>query len=248
MNLTFLGTSHGVPQADRYCTSYLLEVEDNLYIIDTGAPVADLLIRKGKDLNNVKAIFNTHFHHDHAAGALHFIDLCSWYFKDTAFTYFTPEEGAINALRGVIEASTTKLDDERIKMTAYSAGVIYDDGIIRVEAIPTKHTSYNPIISSYAFYIEAEDKKLLFTGDLSMRLEGDDFPAVAFDRHMDVIVTECAHFEPAALEAYMPRLDTDILAVCHINDIERKIPELERLNGKYDFELLIAEDDDEIEF
>lgn len=248
MNLTFLGTSHGVPEADRYCSSYLLEVDDNMYIIDTGAPVSDLLIRKGKNMNNLKAIFNTHFHLDHAAGALQLLDLCSWYFRDTKFSYFCSEERALKALVEVINASSSVFAEDRISMAKFSEGLIYNDGVIKVTAIPTKHTSGNPVIGAYAFYIEAGDKKLLFTGDLSTGLEGDDFPAVAFDRHMDIIVTECAHFEPSALEPYMAKVDTDIFAVSHIHHHERKVPLLEEIAEKYDFELLIAEDDDEIEF
>lgn len=248
MNLTFLGTSHGVPEVNRYCTSYLLEVDDNMYLIDTGAPVVNLLINKEKNLANLKAVFNTHFHLDHAVGALHLLDLCSWYFKDTSFTFFCPEQRGIDAFKEVISAGTTVFAGDRLKTSVFSEGVIYDDGVIKVEAIPTEHTSYNPVIDSYAFYIEAKDKKILFTGDLSMNLEKDDFPKIAFDRHMDIIVTECAHFEPSALEPYMAKIDTDILAVAHIYDIERKAPLLEEISQKYDFELLVAEDDDEIEF
>lgn len=246
MNLTFLGTSHGVPAADRFCSSYMLEAEDNIYIIDTGAPVADLLIRKGKDMKNIKAIFNTHFHGDHCVGMIHLLDLCSWYFKDAEFTTFVCEERSAKAVTEVIEATSTVFAKDRLKFNIYSEGLIFDDGVIKVWAIPTMHTSYNPVIASHAFYIEAGDKKLLFTGDLSMRLEHDDFPSVAFDRHMDIIVTECVHFEPCMLEKYMPKLDVDILAVSHLNP--DYIPTLEKMGENYDFTMLIAEDDDEIEF
>ena len=32
MNLTMLGTSHGVPSAERYTSSYMIEVGGNIYI------------------------------------------------------------------------------------------------------------------------------------------------------------------------------------------------------------------------
>ena len=41
MKLTFLGTSHGVPAADRYCQSILAESENGGYIVVAGAPVFD---------------------------------------------------------------------------------------------------------------------------------------------------------------------------------------------------------------
>ena len=46
MKITFLGTSHGVPAADRYCSSAMIEVNGSVYLIDAGAPVIDLLIRQ----------------------------------------------------------------------------------------------------------------------------------------------------------------------------------------------------------
>jgi pyruvate/oxaloacetate carboxyltransferase len=48
MKLTFLGTSCGVPQKDRYCSSCMIECGDGVYLIDVGAPVAELLRRYGK--------------------------------------------------------------------------------------------------------------------------------------------------------------------------------------------------------
>ena len=60
MNLTMYGTSHGVPSDIRYCSCYMLEVGENIYIFDGGAPVIDLLLREGKDLSKVKAFFCSH--------------------------------------------------------------------------------------------------------------------------------------------------------------------------------------------
>ena len=131
MNLTFLGTGHGVPASDRYCSSYMLEVENNIYIIDTGAPVTDLLLRKGKKFENIKAIFNTHFHGDHSLGMIHLLDLCSWYYKDTAFTTFISEERATKAIVEVIEATSTVFAKDRLKFNVFSEGAIYDDGVIK---------------------------------------------------------------------------------------------------------------------
>ena len=43
MKITFLGTSHGVPAKDRFCSSIMLESGGSFYFIDAGAPVMDLL-------------------------------------------------------------------------------------------------------------------------------------------------------------------------------------------------------------
>lgn len=48
----------------------MLEVNDNIYLFDGGAPLGELIIRKGKSLTSVKAFFNSHFHADHISGAI----------------------------------------------------------------------------------------------------------------------------------------------------------------------------------
>ena len=82
MKLTFLGTSHGVPEGDRFCSSLLLEVGENAYLIDGGAPVADILIRKNYDFEKIKGIFTSHAHSDHTFGMLQFLSLCNWRYKN----------------------------------------------------------------------------------------------------------------------------------------------------------------------
>ena len=46
MRLTFIGTSHGVPEPHRRCSSYLLETGGKYYVIDKGIP-SDRLRYKG---------------------------------------------------------------------------------------------------------------------------------------------------------------------------------------------------------
>ena len=46
MKLIFVGTSHGVPEKDRRCSSYLLEVDGSYYIIDMGTQTIEDLRRR----------------------------------------------------------------------------------------------------------------------------------------------------------------------------------------------------------
>ena len=248
MNFTFLGTSHGVPSEIRYTSSYMLEIGENIYIFDAGAPVADLLLRKDKPLTSVKALFNSHFHGDHIYGGLQLISLCNWYYKTAETEVYLPHPEFVKFFSDILEATDGEISP-RIKINSFAEGVIFDDGIIKVSAIPTMH-NYNEKYgkNAYAFLIEAEGKSILFTGDMSSDLASNDFPQIAYERHIDMIVSECAHFPVSKLEECMAKVNTDIFAVSHIHPVAEKIPQLEALAGKYDFELLIVEDDDEVEF
>ena len=33
MKITFVGTSHGIPQADRYCSCYMIEIGKAIYFV-----------------------------------------------------------------------------------------------------------------------------------------------------------------------------------------------------------------------
>ena len=75
MKITFLGSSHGVPEPNRKCSCIMVEVEQNIYLIDIGTPAIDLLRRRGKSIDAVKGVFITHMHGDHTDGLIQFADL-----------------------------------------------------------------------------------------------------------------------------------------------------------------------------
>jgi Cft2 family RNA processing exonuclease len=68
--------------------------------------------------------------------------------------------------------------------------VIFDDGALKVTAFRTKHCAV-----SYSYLVEAEGKRILFSGDLSKN-PSDDFPHAVLDLPLDLAILESAHFTP----------------------------------------------------
>lgn len=247
MKLYFLGTSHGVPAGDRFCSCYVLEVGEKLYILDAGAPVSKLLLEQGKDMKNIKGLFLSHFHGDHMDGGVSLLTLCDWYFKEAAFEAWLPDPVTENAIRVYSEAcDDVTYADGRVRLKVTEEGCIFDDGTVKVTAIPVGHI-VRPDKRSWAFLVEAEGKRLLYTGDLSYGLRKEDFPKVALENRMDLILSECAHFPVETLETWMARVDTEYFAVSHIFPVEEKIAQLRAVEGKYAFRLLIPDDGDVLE-
>ena len=91
MRITFFGSSHGVPEPNRKCSSAMVSVGENNYFIDMGVQVIDGLITRNIPITSVKGVFLTHMHGDHTNGLISFLDLCSWYFKDTDPAVYLPE-------------------------------------------------------------------------------------------------------------------------------------------------------------
>ncbi len=241
MKLTFWGTSHGLPEKGRYCSCTMLEVGDNLYFIDAGAPLADIMVNHDLCYEKVKSIFITHAHLDHSSGLPVFISMQKWFHKTCDTGYYLPDEVLYN---GLLPFFTERPEESNTKMQPhiYKEGLFYDDGVIQVEAIPTKHMS-NINRLTYAFKITAGDKKILFTGDLSDKFE--DFPKVAAEEEFDAIVCELTHF---SIESAIPVLNGakgKKMIFNHVRD--DKVALMNESRNQLNFDYTIVNDCDVIE-
>jgi len=223
MRITVLGSSHGVPEANRKCSCIMVEVGENIYFVDMGTPVIDELRKRGKSVDAVKGVFITHMHGDHTDGLIQFVDLITWCFKTPNPVIVLPEpkvEQIINDWLSVTIAGRQSALEYRKTVE----GVVYDDGVLKVTAIPTKHCP-----GSHAYVLEAEGKTVLCTGDLSRPSE--DFPYV--DKELDLMICESAHF-PAT--DYLPVLDKiEVKKVC----VTHYSPK--RMLSLYEFQQAMAE-------
>ncbi len=209
MKITFFGTSHGVPEADRFCSCTLVETGNKKYLIDAGGPVTDMLIRRGIAPSEVTAIFVTHSHGDHVNGLPAFTDLISWYFKTADPVIHLPEQNLVEALRywdNTVLAGHTKA----IRYKVYDDGEIYDDGCLRVFAARSQHSAF-----SYSFILEAEGKRVVFTGDLAG--PDKDFPRICFEKNCDAVVCEAAHFPMSKAAPVFEKLLCRNIFINHIS-------------------------------
>ena len=99
MKLIFVGTSHGVPEKDRRCSSYLLEVGGSYYIIDMGTQTIEDPRRREIAIEDVRLVICTHPHGDHTDGLVSFVDLLNWYYKQAQTKILLPDERLIPLLR-----------------------------------------------------------------------------------------------------------------------------------------------------
>lgn len=164
-------------------------------MIDAGAPVNALMIRAKKDFAQLKAVFITHMHDDHVGGLPGLIKTLIKYPKDGQHTYiFLPEQEAIPALGGWLTVQHLQLPLQLVTMKSMSSGLIYDDGILKVNSLGSKHI-YNPSYPiSFSYSLEAEGKKVMYTGDLSS--DFSDYPAVLQAEPYDLCICEATHYSP----------------------------------------------------
>lgn len=249
MKLTFLGTSHGKPEYKRAMTAMALETRGATYLIDAGAPVVNRMLDYGIDIESVKAVFITHTHRDHVAGLLDLVRVVNIdkIFESASIDYYFPEQNAILAIKEYAASIMQPVREDVNRFHLFAEGEIYKDENIRVTAIPTAHLA-NANRPAYAFLVECEGKRLLFSGDLSQRLLAGDFPRIASEVDIDLCIQEMAHFD---LETLLPNLiDSKIKAVYfnHMVWHADRIPKIRaaQKDGRLKLDVGIANDGDVI--
>lgn len=205
MKVTFFGSSHGFPEPHRCCSSLMLETAHNKYLIDVGTDVTEPLVRRGLSPESITAVFLTHMHGDHVNGLVPFVDLCSWCYRTADAGIFTPDMKLVSVLSDWMQLCGHGMTD-KLSFHPVTEGLIYEDDDIRVTALETGHMPH-----AFAYRVEAEGKKLLFTGDLK-HSDGPtaDYARFATEDGLDLVVAECAHFDAMnylePLRAHPPKL------------------------------------------
>lgn len=200
MKITFVGTSHGIAEKNRCCACTVLTVDKKHYIIDAGAPILDLLQRYDFKFEDIAGIFITHSHSDHMIGLYGFVDTINDFneFSHISTTVYVPDIKRYNDTLALMQ--TYSVNRERVKFKKYETGFVFDDGVVKITSVATKHFE-----NSHAFIIEAEGKKLAFTGDLAYDLSDYPVDIVNTDVDFDLVVMEAAH------QAYDDEKTIDIL-------------------------------------
>ena len=199
MKITFLGTSHGITEKNQFCSSALVSTGGKHYLVDAGAPVLTLLKNHDIPLTDVAGVFITHSHHDHFMGLAVLTQQINEFhqFKDVSFPVFVPDEEDYHRMFAFIFGDPAF--HGRLAYTIYGgltdpygdrsrriSAVIFDDGNLKVTAIPVDHYQ-----NAHAFLLEAEGKRVVFTGDLMADMP--DYPKVITESDVDLVVTEGAH-------------------------------------------------------
>lgn len=248
MKITFAGTSHGVPAAERFCSCTMIESNGTIYFIDAGAPMVETVLRAGKQVSDIRAFFSTHIHGDHTCGIYHLADLVDWYYTDHAMDFYFSDEHFIPALCGMIKAGNprAKLSPERLRFHVIDPDVAYEDENIRVDFIPTKHMP-EPY-HSFAMLVteKSSGKRALFSGDLSHKLAHADVPRIVSEEELDLFVCEMAHFDVEHVYPYLETCKAKTVCFQHVFPLV-KYDRIKAAAPDFPFPILTPNDGDVIE-
>lgn len=155
MELTFLGTSAGVPTRTRNMTSIVLNLQQptaaEVWLFDCGEGTQHQFLHTALHPGKLNKIFITHLHGDHLFGLPGLLCSRSMQGNSLPLTLYGPK-----GLREFVEVAlrlSGSWTDYPLDIVEIGPGLIFDDAGYRVTAWPLNHP-----VECYGYRIEEHDK------------------------------------------------------------------------------------------
>ncbi|RLI13463.1 hypothetical protein DRO35_00055 [Candidatus Bathyarchaeota archaeon] len=235
MKVFIIGSGSGIPIFGHFNESVLVEEKGCSYLFDAGEPCAATLHTNALlkfygleiirslpfiDIYSIKSIFISHSDADHIGGLPMLLQVMHlWQKRNVSFRFqpdnsiqlYLPSEtiDIFRDLLRVLHLSTLRYE---LHIKPLEEGCIYSDELVRVSAIRNSHIRNN---SSFSFILSSRDKRVAYSGDLGSELETADL----VEEYVDLLIVECAHFNPERLCEVLRKLERNIgmVIVTHIH-------------------------------
>lgn len=153
MEITFLGTSSGVPTRSRNVSSVALRLTQRAQVLlfDCGEGTQHQLLRSDVKSSQIERIFITHMHGDHVFGLPGLLASCGLAGNAKGIELYGPP-GLQEYIRAALKYSYTNLAYP-VKVHTVQAGIVYEDEEYVVSCLPLKHR-----ISAFGYRVTEKDR------------------------------------------------------------------------------------------
>ena len=220
--IIILGSSSGMPSAQRSCSSFVLETESGGYLFDAGEGTSSSVLKHKVDHKKISTIFITHTHSDHLIGLFLLIQMMHLVRRKEKLDIYLPKE-AISPVRNFL--NTLYLFPEKLSFDLnfyrIKGGVFFEDRKLKVKAFLNSHLRENQKIieekmlknraESFCFEISLDNKKIIYSGDVGGL---NDLAQILSDA--EVLITECMHLDLFELLNLVKRYNIGSTIFTHI--------------------------------
>lgn len=165
MQITFLGTSSGVPTRSRNVSSVALRLPQRaeIWLLDCGEGTQHQLQRSGLKNSQIRRIFITHLHGDHIYGLPGLIASCGLAGSGQTIDLYGPE-GLKEYLQAAAKYSYLNLGS-RLRIHTVQTGLVYKDNEFQVNTQLLKHR-----VPAYGYRIAEKDRSGIFNVEKALAL------------------------------------------------------------------------------
>jgi len=256
MKLHFFGTVSGLWQLpDRNHQSMAFEVNGAMYVFDAGACCSRTIQLMRLDLLRIKKVVISHCHMDHIGGLGNlFWDIRKqrgWLNKPSRFgevELYIPEIKTWEGWLNILSWTEENFKGMSVIASQVEDGVLFEDENMKVTAYHNEHLK--PVDGkwkSFSYLIEAEGKRIVYTGDILSYSELDKIDGI---EGCDALIAETGHHDYMDVCDYAQEKKVKNLFYTHIGrsimvDYERAIA---NVRHHYDGNAMICEDASTVEF
>jgi ribonuclease Z len=153
VEVTFLGTSSGVPTRTRNVSSVALRLQQRgeVWLFDCGEATQHQLLRSAPKVSQISRIFITHMHGDHVFGLMGLLATCGLAGHPTRIDVYGPE-GLEDYVRASVRYTQTGFSYP-LEVHTIEPGMVYEDEELVVSCLPLKHR-----IPAYGFRVAEKDR------------------------------------------------------------------------------------------
>ena len=158
MQVTFLGTSSGVPTRGRNVSAVALRLPQRaeLWLFDCGEGTQHQFLRSELRVSQLRRVFVTHMHGDHVFGLPGLLASLGLAGTCPGIDLYGPDR-LRDYLEGVLHTSSTRigypLRQHRVRQAAASGEPLLDDGEITVRCTPLTHR-----VPAYAYRVDQKPR------------------------------------------------------------------------------------------
>lgn len=203
MRLYIFGSCSGTePFPDRHHTAFAIETDGQLFWFDAGESCSHTAHTMGLDLLRISHIFISHPHMDHVGGLCNLL----WTIRKLTrvkkqnplygdLNVYIPNQRTWEGVMAILENSEGGYANDYATLAhRISDGVLLKSPAIRVTAMHNRHLKTNvaPPWQSFSFLIEAEGRRIVYSGDVKDLSEL--FPWL--EDGCDLLLMETGHHHP----------------------------------------------------